>query len=169
MDERPPASAKQPNSRHCFVCGVENGAGLGVAFYEVPGPDGGLEVEARFTARSGHQGYPGRMHGGLVSGVLDETIGRAVNAGAPTGTETAWGVAVELSVRFLKPVPLDVELTARGRITRDRRRLFEGTGELLLPDGTVAVTAHGRYARLDLDEISQGVDPDELGWRVYPD
>lgn len=173
MDEPEHAAAKQPNSRHCFVCGVENGAGLGVSFYEVPGPEGGVEVEARFTARSGHQGYPGRMHGGLVSGVLDETIGRAINAGAGSsggaGSDTAWGVAVELSVRFLKPVPLDVELTARGRITRDRRRLFEGTGELLLPDGTVAATAFGRYARLDLQEISEGVDPEELGWRVYPD
>lgn len=162
-------STKQPNSRHCFVCGVENGAGLGVSFYEVEGEGGGLEVEARFIARATHQGYPGRMHGGLVTGVLDETIGRAVNAGAPPGAETAWGVAAELSVRFLKPVPLDVELTARGRITLDRRRLFQGTGELLLPDGTVAASAFGRYVRMGLDDISEGVDPDELGWRVYPD
>jgi len=160
---------KQPNSRHCFVCGVENEGGLRVAFYEVEGADGGREVEARFTARPEHQGYPGRMHGGLVTGVLDETIGRAVNAGAPPGAETAWGVAAELSVRFVKPVPLDVDLVARGRITLDRRRLFQGTGEVLLPDGTVAVTAFGRYLRMDLDDISEGVDPDELGWRVYPD
>lgn len=169
MGERPSGGTKQPNSRHCFVCGIDNGAGLGVAFYEVAGADGAPEVEARFTARSEHQGYPGRMHGGLVSGVLDETVGRAVNAGAGPGEAGSWGVAIELSVRFLKPVPLGVELVARGRITRDRRRLFEGSGELLLPDGTVAATATGRYVRMDLDDISAGVDPEELGWRVYPD
>jgi acyl-coenzyme A thioesterase PaaI-like protein len=169
MDERARGGTKQPNSRHCFVCGVENESGLAVAFYEVEGADGGLEVEARFTPRSEHQGYPGRMHGGLVTGVLDEAIGRAINAGSGSGEAMSWGVAAELSVRFLKPVPLGVELVARGRITRDRRRLFEGAGELLLPDGTVAVSASGRFIRMDLGDISEGVDPDELGWRVYPD
>ena len=39
---------------------------------------------------------------------------------------------------------------------------------ILLPDGTVAVSAEGRYVKLPLDEIS-GIDPEELGWRVYPD
>ena len=83
-------------------------------------------------------------------------------------TPTTWGVAVELSVRFHKPVPLDTELTARGRITRERRRLFEGTGEIYLPDGTVAVSADGRFMKLDLEQISD-VDPESLGWRIYED
>lgn len=159
---------KQPNSHDCVVCGLRNGAGLQAAFYDTSSDAGVPEILVRFTARSWHQGYPGRLHGGLAAGILDEAICRAINSAGADGDPTIWGVAVDLSTRFLKPVPLEVELTARGRISRDRRRLFEGTGEIYLPDGTVAVTAEGRYARLDLDQIS-AVDPDELGWRVVPD
>jgi acyl-coenzyme A thioesterase PaaI-like protein len=159
---------KQPNSHHCVVCGLRNEAGLKVAFYDTEAEDGGPELLARFTARPIHQGYPGRMHGGLAAGILDETIGRAINSGRGEEEPTIWGVAVELATRFHQPVPLEVALTARGRISRHRRRLFEGTGEIYLPDGTVAVSAAGRYMTLPLDEIS-AIDPAQLGWRVYPD
>lgn len=162
------AVRKQPNSHHCVVCGVRNDASLAVAFYDTVGADGEPEVLARFIPRSIHQGYPGRLHGGLATGVLDETIGRAINAGNAEGDPTVWGVAVELSTRFRHPVPLEVELTARGRLTGRRRTIFEGSGEIYLPDGTVAVRVRGKYVELPLEEIS-GIDPEELGWRVVPD
>ncbi|MCB0061819.1 MAG: PaaI family thioesterase [Caldilineaceae bacterium] len=159
---------KQPNSRHCFICGVENISGVQVAFYETVSDSGSPEVLARFTARDAHQGYPGRMHGGIATGILDETIGRAINIGAGDADPQFWGVTAEINLRFHQPVPLGVELTARGRISKENRRLFEGTGELYLPDGTVAVSATGKYFKMTLDAISE-VDTDDLGWRVYAD
>ncbi len=184
---------KQPNSACCFICGVENVAGVHVRFYNTVNEQGEPEVLARFTGQPVHQGYPGRMHGGVASGILDEVMGRAINAAAQhvhdhdhpdertgdhsekdTTEEDAdryanieWGVTADLSVRFRQPVPLGVELLARGRVTRDTRRLFEGAGELYLPDGSVAVTATGRYVKLKLDTIAES--PEELGWRVYDD
>lgn len=59
-----------------------------------------------------------------------------------------------------------VRFTARGRVTQDRRRIFEGSGEIYLADESLAVSAQGRYARLPLNEISS-IDPETLGWRVY--
>ena len=159
---------KQPNSYHCVVCGVRNGSSLKVRFYDTVDREGRPELLARFTAGAIHQGYPGRLHGGLATGILDETMGRAINTPNAEGEPTTWGVAVELSTRFRQPVPLGVELTARGRITRRRRRLFDGSGEIYLPDGSVAVSAEGRFITLSLEEISR-VEPGELGWRVYPD
>lgn len=156
---------KQPNSHNCFICGVKNVAGVHVNFYETRTADGAPEVLARFVGQPQHQGYPGRMHGGVITGILDETIGRAVNY-EEGETPKSWGVTAELTVRFRKPVPLGVELTARGRITRDIHYLFEGEGELYLPDGVVAATAHGKFVRLKLDDIA-GIEPAELGWRVY--
>ena len=158
---------KQPNSYHCFICGVKNVGGVHVNFYEAVDAEGTPEVVARFTGQHQHQGYPGRMHGGVITGILDETIGRAINIGEGENPMT-WGVTAELTVRFRKPVPLDVELTARGRITRDIHHLFEGTGEIYLPDGVVAATAHGKYIRLKLDTIA-GSEAADLGWRVYED
>jgi acyl-coenzyme A thioesterase PaaI-like protein len=107
------------------------------------------------------------MHGGVISGVLDETIGRAVMIGLPPGQEV-WGVTVELTLRYRKPVPLDVELQAVGRLTRDSRRLFEGSGELLLPDGTVAVEAKGRFVKLPVQEIADW-DSEREEWQVVPE
>lgn len=151
---------KQPNSKMCFICGMKNVAGVKVFFYE---QDDG-SVLARFTGREIHQGYPGRMHGGVISGILDETMGRAVmfNGGE------IWGVTVALEMRFKQPVPLDVELTAVGRIVKDRQFYFEGTGELLLPDGTTAVEAKGKYWKLPLDDIAD-FDTEIQEWRVVPD
>ena len=159
---------KQPNSHHCFICGVKNDASVKAAFYDQESSSGLPEVLAHFTGRSIHQGYPGRMHGGVATGILDEVIGRAINSGTPEADATTWGVAVEISTKFHQPVPLEIELTARGRITRERRRLFEGSGEIYLQDGSVAVTAEAKYLKLPLDAISK-VDPEELGWRIYPD
>ena len=58
---------KQPNSRMCFVCGIDNPIGLHLAFYT---DDEGRCI-ARFQPRPHHQGYPGQLHGGLISTILD--------------------------------------------------------------------------------------------------
>jgi uncharacterized protein (TIGR00369 family) len=132
-------------SRMCLVCGVQNPAGFKARFFEL---DGG-ELVGVFQPREEHQSYPGRLHGGLASAILDETIGRAINI---ADTQT-WGVTVEFTARFRKPVPLDREVRAVGRITRDGSRLFEGTGEIVLEDGTVAVEAHGKYLKMPIEGI----------------
>lgn len=146
-------TAAQNVSRMCMVCGVENSAGLHARFFEL---DSG-ELAGVFTPRREHQGYPDRLHGGIAATILDETIGRAVSVGDPG----VWGVTVELTVRYRKPVPLDAEVRAIGRITRDSGRLFEGTGEIRLVDGTVAVEASGKYLRLPIEKIAEGDFGDE--------
>jgi uncharacterized protein (TIGR00369 family) len=140
----------------CLVCGTENTLGLHARFFELDGD----ELVGVFSPREEHQGYPGRLHGGIASAILDETIGRAVNL----ADEDAWGVTVELNVRYRKPIPLEEEVRAVARITRDSSRLFEGSGEIVLADGSIAVEAHGKYLRLPIDKITEG-DFDETEWR----
>jgi uncharacterized protein (TIGR00369 family) len=154
---------KQPNSRMCLVCGLKNDHGLHASFYELENG----ELLAVFRPGEEHQSYPGRLHGGIVSTILDETIGRAIMINR---SEQFWGVTVEITVRFKHPVPLDRELRVIGRITRESRRVFEGTGELLLPDGTVAAEAQGRYLKLPLEKIAD-FDAGEQEWKavVKPD
>ena len=76
-----------------------------------------------------------------------------------------WGVTVELNIRFKKPVPLDQELRVLGRITKDSKRFFEGTGKLLLEDGTIAAEGHGKYLKVPLEKIAD-FDVDAQEWRV---
>ena len=145
----------------CFVCGERNHAGIHVHFYEQEDET----LLARFTGEECHQSYPGRMHGGFITSVLDETIGRAIMI---KYGEDIWGVTVELNVRFLKPVPLDTPLTAVGRITNDRSRLFEGKCQLYLPDQTVAADCAGKYIKMDITRIAD-FDYDREEWYVRPE
>ena len=46
--------------------------------------------------------------------------------------------------------------------------LFEGAGELLLPDGTVAAEAKGKYIKLPLEKVAD-FDAEREEWRVAPD
>lgn len=147
---------KQNNSKMCFVCGLDNDYSLKASFFELNND----EVIATFKPLEGHQSYPGRLHGGVAASILDETIGRAMNI----KNKDIWGVTVELNVQYKKPVPLDQELKVVGRITRDTSRLFEGTGELILSNGEVAVTASGKYMKLPIDKIADFGGPDE--WRL---
>jgi hypothetical protein len=45
---------KQPNSRMCFVCGIDNPIGLHLKFYT---DDDGRCI-ARFQPKAEHQGFP---------------------------------------------------------------------------------------------------------------
>ena len=53
---------------HCVICGNENPHGLGVDFR--PSADG-RGVEATIDCRADFQGHEGRLHGGIVSSLLD--------------------------------------------------------------------------------------------------
>ena len=151
-------TAKQPNSKMCLVCGLKNPFGLHTSFFEL---DNG-ELLAVFKPKEEHQSYPGRLHGGIISTILDETMGRAIMI---QSEDDIWGVTVDLQIRFKKPVPLHEELRVIGRITKNSSRFFEGTGELLLQDGTVAAEGHGKYLKIPLEKIAD-FDVDHQEWRV---
>jgi acyl-coenzyme A thioesterase PaaI-like protein len=139
---------------------MKNGLGLKAFFYETDA----RELVAIFKPLEEHQSYPGRLHGGIAAAILDETIGRAI---LMHHEHEVWGVTVEFKTRFKKPIPLNEELTVVGRITEEGKRIFEGTGELLLSNGDVAATGEGKYIKLALDDIAD-FDREENEWRVVP-
>ncbi|MFH0783818.1 MAG: PaaI family thioesterase [Pseudomonadota bacterium] len=149
---------KQPNSKMCFVCGMDNGFGLKSMFYELE--DG--QLMAIFKPAEQHQGYPGRLHGGIAATILDETIGRAIMLNY---SDNIWGVTVDFSMKLRKPVPMEGEVRVLARIVSEGNRSFQGEGKILLPDGQVAVTGRGKYLKMDIEKIA---DFDHQGdaWKV---
>lgn len=152
-------TAKQENSKMCLVCGLKNQFGLKASFYELENE----ELLAIFRPSEEHQSYPGRMHGGIATAILDETIGRAIL----TKEQDLWGVTINFSTRYRKPVPLDEEIRVIGRIDHIANRYFEGSGEILLKDGTVAVEGKGKFIKLHIDDIAD-FDTEEQEWRITP-
>ena len=151
---------KQYNSKLCCICGLKNNSGLQASFYETEGG----ELVATFVPTLEHQSYPGRLHGGLASAILDETMGRAILVG---NEKEIWGLTIELNVTYKKPIPLGVELKVVARISEENSRFFHGTGEIVLPSGEVAVVARGKYLKAPLEKIAD-FDRDENEWAVVP-
>ncbi|MGL5152517.1 MAG: PaaI family thioesterase [Clostridium sp.] len=137
---------KQHNSKLCIVCGMENDLGLKTRFFELENG----ELVGIANLKDIHQSYPGRLHGGISAALLDETIGRAVSINNPQ----IWGVTIELSTKYRKPVPHEGQVKVVGRITKETSRMFEGTGEIILENGDVAVEATGKYIKLPIDKIA---------------
>ncbi|MBQ9942562.1 MAG: PaaI family thioesterase [Christensenellaceae bacterium] len=146
------------NSKLCIVCGMSNDLGLKARFYELEGG----ELLGVCHTREEHQSYPGRMHGGMSAALLDETMGRAMNIKDPDG----FGVTLSLQTVYRKPVPLDATIYCLGRITKDTRRIFEASGEILLEDGTVLVEATGRYLKMPIEQISDE-SVEDMEYRLY--
>ena len=151
---------KQPNSKMCLVCGLKNPSGLRSSFYEM---DNG-ELLAVFKPMTEHQSYPGRLHGGIATAILDETIGRAIMI---KYSQSVWGVTMEFTTRYKQPIPLDEEIRVIGRVTKETKRHFEGTGEILLKDGSVAAEGRGKFLKLPIEKIAD-FDVEEQEWKVVP-
>ena len=101
---------------------------------------------ARFeiVCPAGHEGGPGVAQGGWTAGVLDEVLGHVpLLHGEMSVTGT-------LTVRFLKPVPIEHPLEARAWVDRRERRKWFLEGELVLTSsGAVLASASGIFVRRD--------------------
>lgn len=153
----------QPNSRMCFVCGLENPVGLRLRIYRTsPG-----EIEATFTVPAHFQGYPGVLHGGITASILDEFCGRVHMGDDPLSPRFVY--TAKLEVKYRRNVPVGAPLRVVGRAARSKGRLAEGwAGIYDEPSGELL--AEGRAILIDVPRESLDFPKlDELGWRVYPE
>ncbi len=154
---------KQPNSKHCFVCGLENPFGLKLKFFiTAPG-----EVTVEYTVPEQYQGYPGIVHGGVVASILDEVLGRVhMNEGDPDRSRFMY--TAKMTVRYRHHVPIGVPLRIVGRAQKSKSTSATSTATLYGPDGQVLAEAEGLLVDVP-DEVLESTNIEALGWRIYPD
>lgn len=155
-----PERVKQPNSKNCFACGLENPHGLALSFYEL-GPD---RLESRFNVPDRFEGYPGVVHGGIIASMLDEIVSRT----AMIGQHEEFMMTARLEIKYRQPVPTQVELQLLGFLTRRKGRTAIARGEVRLPDGTLGAEAEATLVRMP----GAPHNPEllkSLGWQVRPD
>lgn len=151
----------QPNSKYCFICGMENPVGLHLHFEETaPG-----EVTANCIIDDKYQGYPGIVHGGIVAAMLDEISGRALmgDANHPRFMYTA-----RLNIRYRKHVPTGEMLHLVGRVGKDRGRSATAFASISDEDGNVLAECESLLVDVPQD-VYQDVNLEEFGWKVYLD
>ncbi len=103
---------------HCYGCGRLNEHGHHIKSYW-----NGDESVALFTPQPYHIALPGYVYGGLIASLIDcHATGTASAAsyrkkGRDMGTEPALRfVTASLHVDYLRPTPLGVQLTLRGKV-----------------------------------------------------
>jgi acyl-coenzyme A thioesterase PaaI-like protein len=153
---------RQPSSRNCFVCGRENPLGLRTRW-----TSDRQSGEARCTVSvpGPFNGYPGVVHGGIVTSLLDEAMGRSLLV---EGTFEDLLVTARLEVAFRRTTPTDTPLTVVGRIVRRSGSRAQCTAEILLPDGSVTATAEALMTR-PTPEVAAAWAAERPGWRVDPE
>ena len=148
---------RQPNSNYCFVCGRDNPRGLYMTFWD----DGEGKVWSEHVIPDIYQGYPGIVHGGVQSAILDEIIGRVSLIGDPHH----FMVAAKMEVRFRQPVPTDTLLRVEAQLEFIRGGRGRARGEIVLPNGSVGSEASLLLVDLPEDVRTRAINQ-VLGWRV---
>jgi hypothetical protein len=112
------------------------------------GADG---AEGWCTLGQAYEGPPMYGHGGMSAMLIDQLLGHAAAAsGHP-------GVTTDLSVRYRRPVPLDVPLRVWGRVVKVEGRRISAVGGITTAaePGVPLVEAEARFARLRLDQAGR--------------
>ena len=151
----------QPNSLHCFVCGLENPFGLQLRFYSTaPG-----EVSVEYTVPDHYQGYPGVVHGGIVAAMLDEATGR-VFMGDPAAPRFMY--TARLDIRYRKNVPVGKPLKVVGRAGKNKGRTATASGAIYGPEGELLAEAEALLVDVPAGIVDR-VNLEAIGWKVYED
>lgn len=135
----------QNNSKNCMICGMENPFSLKAPFYNLE--DG--SVASVFSFKSVHQSYPDRTHGGMVSALLDELMGRALWVSEPE----MFGVTTTLNITYRKPTPLDKPVKARGYLTFNSARGMIAKGQIFDMDNNLLVEGDAKYFKVPFKKM----------------
>jgi uncharacterized protein (TIGR00369 family) len=119
----------------CFVCGTNNPEGLRLAF-DVDHGARTLRTACRLPAA--YQSWEGIVHGGLLSTLLDEAMGKlAQELGRPALTAT-------LEVRFRKPARVGETISVAAAVDAMDRRLIAARATAHGDDGTLLAEASAK-------------------------
>jgi acyl-coenzyme A thioesterase PaaI-like protein len=136
LEEQQPIGQSDDRFHQCFGCGPGHPTGLRVrCFKTAEGVISPIIIPAHYA------GPPGAAHGGIVAAYLDEVLAAATHRAIARTAVTG-----ELSVRYLKPVPVETPIIGKGSLVADQGRYVDVEGRLEeLDTGRVLATARARF------------------------
>src|SRR5271169_2150514 len=129
---------------NCFVCGMNNPEGMRLKFI--------LDEErqtfiCRFRLGKRYTGPPGHCHGGIIASILDDAMGK-VNK-----LHHVIALTREMTVEYLKPVPLHKPLRVEGREVSVHGRQHINTAEILNEKKEVLARSRGIFIAIDPEKM----------------
>jgi uncharacterized protein (TIGR00369 family) len=131
----------EPNPTNvCFGCGGANSRGMQLTFDQ---DEAARRIRGRLRIGAEYQGGLGFVHGGIIATLLDEVMGKA------NRFRGVRAVTAELTIEYLKPVPVDEDLLVEGwEIERSGRSLYHA-GEIRDASGVLLARGRGRFVEVD--------------------
>jgi uncharacterized protein (TIGR00369 family) len=125
---------------YCFACGKNNPEGMRLRFTYDEGRKGYV---CRFRLDKRYTGPPGHAHGGIIATVLDEAMGK-VNK-----LRQVVALTSEITINYLKPVPLNKPLRVESREVSVKGRRHVNMAEILNQKGEVLARGRGLFIAID--------------------
>jgi len=141
-----PVLKKHPalKKNYCFGCGRDNPEGMRLKFVH---DESTHHFIAHFTLGRRFTGPPRHAHGGIIAAILDEAMSK------PSKLRNVLAPTMELTVRYLKPVPLGQKLIASGWEVRVRGREHLRAAEIRNEQDEVLATSRGRFKAVDPERM----------------
>ena len=130
-----------PNpTNSCFGCGAANPRSMLLTFEQ---DDATQRIRGNFRLGAEYQGAGGFIHGGIIAVVLDEAMGK-VNRFAGIRAVTA-----ELTIEYVRPVPVDEELVVEAHAVDHNGRSHYYVGQIASRAGKILAKAKGRFVEIN--------------------
>lgn len=131
---------------HCFGCGTANADGLKLRFTH---DEARACLVCRFKLGKRFTGPPGHCHGGIIATILDEAMGK-VNK-----LRDVVALTCEITVNYLRPVPLHQSLRVESREVEVNGRKHINRAEILNEKGEVLARSRGLFIAIDPERMMQ--------------
>ncbi|PKN73573.1 MAG: PaaI family thioesterase [Candidatus Cloacimonetes bacterium HGW-Cloacimonetes-3] len=118
----------------CFACGKHNEHGLKLKFSYYEG-----KAVAEFASPACYEGYPGVIHGGIISTLMDEAMAKAILMSGNSA------VTAQLTSHFRKPLRTGIKVLVSGWITEAKSRTIKAAAQIADATGTIIATAEAVF------------------------
>jgi uncharacterized protein (TIGR00369 family) len=139
--ETPTAPLKK---NFCFACGPDNPEGMHLRF-TLDEPRQTFVCHFRLGKR--YTGPPGHCHGGIIATILDDAMGK-VNK-----LREVVALTKEMTVEYLKPVPLHTPLRVEGREVAVHGRQHINMAEIFNEKGEILARSRGVFIAVDAEKM----------------
>lgn len=124
----------------CFGCGADNPRGMKLTFEQ---DHDARRIIGRFRFGPEYQGSNRVLHGGIIAVLLDEAMGKL------NRFHDVRAVTAELSVEYLRPVPIGEDIIVEAQeVSREGRNLMH-RGEIRNAAGKILARGKGRFVAIN--------------------
>jgi uncharacterized protein (TIGR00369 family) len=132
------AGLKRPKNR-CFGCGTDNAQGMKLKFVI---DDENRRVHASFRLPGRYEGPPAHVHGGIIALLMDEAMGKL------NRPEQIVALTAEMSVHYVRPVPLRKKITIEAHPTEHNGRNYWRECTIRDEHGNLLARGKGRFVKV---------------------